>query len=45
MGDNEIKTIDNLKDFIETAEEMETNHIIHATKENLPVYLLEEVGN
>ncbi len=45
MGDKEIKTIDNLKDFIETAKEMETNHIIHATKENLPIYLLEEAGN
>jgi uncharacterized protein YbcC (UPF0753/DUF2309 family) len=41
MADHEIKTIDNLQDFIETAEEMETNHIIHATKENLPVYLLD----
>jgi uncharacterized protein YbcC (UPF0753/DUF2309 family) len=41
MGEDEIKTIDNLQDFIETAEEMETNHIIHATKENLPVYLLD----
>jgi shikimate kinase len=25
--------------FIETAEEMETNHIIDATKENIPVYV------
>jgi uncharacterized protein len=41
LNDDEIKTIDNLRDFIETAEEMETNHIIHATKENLPVYLLD----
>ena len=26
--------------FIEGAREMETNHIAHATEENLPVYLL-----
>ena len=37
----EIKTIHNMKEFIEGAREMETNHIVHATEENLPVYLLD----
>jgi uncharacterized protein YbcC (UPF0753/DUF2309 family) len=36
----EIKTIHNMEQFIEGAKEMETNHIVHATEENLPVYLL-----
>ena len=35
----EIKTIHNMEEFIEGAKEMETNHIVHATEENLPVYL------
>jgi uncharacterized protein YbcC (UPF0753/DUF2309 family) len=39
-GNDEIQGIDNLQDLIESAVEMETNHIIHATKENLPVYLV-----
>ncbi len=38
---NEIGTIKNLEIFIENAKEMETNHIVHATEENLPVYLLD----
>ena len=38
---NEIKTIHNMEEFIERANEMETNHIVHATEENLPVYLLD----
>jgi uncharacterized protein YbcC (UPF0753/DUF2309 family) len=38
---SEIKTIHNMEDFIEGAKEMETNHIVHATEENLPVYLLD----
>lgn len=37
---SEIKTIHNMEEFIEGAKEMETNHITHATEENLPVYLL-----
>lgn len=37
----EIKTIQNMEAFIEGAREMETNHIVHATEENLPVYLLD----
>ncbi|MBL7700899.1 MAG: DUF2309 domain-containing protein [Ferruginibacter sp.] len=37
----EIKTIHNMETFIEGAREMETNHIVHATEENLPVYLLD----
>jgi uncharacterized protein YbcC (UPF0753/DUF2309 family) len=39
--DTEIKTIHNMEKFIEGAREMETNHIIHATEENLPVYLID----
>ena len=39
-GNDEIQGIENLQDLIESAVEMETNHIIHATKENLPVYLV-----
>lgn len=35
-----LETIDSMLDFIESAKEMETNHITDATKENLPVYLL-----
>jgi uncharacterized protein len=35
-----IKTIQNMEEFIEGAREMETNHIVDATEENLPVYLL-----
>lgn len=38
---DEIKTIHNMEEFIEGAKEMETNHIVHATEENLPVYLLD----
>ncbi len=37
----EIKTIHNMEEFIESASEMETNHIVDATEENLPVYLLD----
>jgi uncharacterized protein YbcC (UPF0753/DUF2309 family) len=40
-GADEIKTITNMEKFIEGAREMETNHIVDATEENLPVYLLE----
>ncbi len=38
---SEIKKIHNMEEFIEGAKEMETNHIVHATEENLPVYLLD----
>ncbi len=38
---DEIKTIRNMEEFIEGAKEMETNHIVDATEENLPVYLLD----
>ncbi len=38
---SEIKTIHNMEEFLEGAKEMETNHIVHATEENLPVYLLD----
>lgn len=40
-GTKEIGTIHNMEEFIEGAQEMETNHIVHATEENLPVYLLD----
>jgi uncharacterized protein len=35
-----LETIDKMLPFIESAKEMETNHITDATKENLPVHLL-----
>ncbi len=38
---DEIQTIHNMEEFIEGAREMETNRIVHATEENLPVYLLD----
>lgn len=37
---NALNTIDDMQAFIESAKEMETNHIVHATKENLEVQLL-----
>ena len=37
----DIGTIHNMEQFIEGAREMETNNIVHATEENLPVYLLD----
>lgn len=40
-SNSEIKTIHNMEELIEGAKEMETNHIVHATEENLPVYLLD----
>ena len=40
-SNSEIKTIHNMEEFSEGAKEMETNHIVHATEENLPVYLLD----
>jgi uncharacterized protein len=40
-GAEEIKKIHNMEQFIEGAKEMETNYIVHATEENLPVYLLD----
>lgn len=38
---SDIGRIHNMEEFIEGAREMETNHIVHATEENLPVYLLD----
>ena len=38
---SEIGIIHNMEQFFEGAKEMETNHIVHATEENLPVYLLD----
>jgi len=35
-----IKEIDDFKEFVESAKEMETNYIVDATKENLPVYTI-----
>ena len=37
---NTLESIDDMLSFIESAKEMETNHITDATRENLPVYLL-----
>lgn len=39
--EQQIGTIHNMENFIEGAREMETNHIVDATEENLPVYLLD----
>ncbi len=33
-----VKTIQNMNNLIESAEEMKTNYIVNATQENLPVY-------
>jgi hypothetical protein len=35
-----VNTIDDLIVLVEDAKEMETNNIVHATQENLPVYSL-----
>jgi uncharacterized protein YbcC (UPF0753/DUF2309 family) len=37
----QIGRITNMVELVEGAREMETNHIVHATEENLPVYLLD----
>lgn len=37
-----LSKIDDMLALIESSAEMETNHITHATKENLPVYLLND---
>lgn len=37
--ENKINTVSDLQSMIENAKEMETNNIVHATQENLPVYL------
>ncbi len=37
-----VNIVDDLIGLVEDAKEMETNQIVHATKENLPVYSLEK---
>lgn len=37
---NQVPSISNIHDFLERAKEMETNHILDATKENLPIHQL-----
>ena len=37
-----VSTVDDLIVLVEDAQEMETNNIVHATKENLPVYSLNQ---
>lgn len=37
-----VNTVNNLIVLVEDAKEMETNNIVHATQENLPVYSLEK---
>ena len=37
---NQVPSISNMHDFLERAKEMETNHILDATKENLPIHQL-----
>lgn len=41
-GEVQIETIDSFFHLVESAPTMVSNHIVHATQENLPVYLLEE---
>lgn len=38
--DETVKHVQDFHHFVENAKEMETNHILHATQENLPVTLL-----
>lgn len=38
---HDVPKIDDIHELIEMAEEMESNHIIHATKENIPVHILD----
>lgn len=37
---NKVENVDNIHDLIESAKKMETNHIIDATKENIPVHII-----
>jgi len=37
---DKVPDIEDIHEFLEVAKEMETNHILHATKENLPVHIL-----
>jgi uncharacterized protein YbcC (UPF0753/DUF2309 family) len=37
---SDLPVVDDIHKLIENAMEMETNHILHATKENLPVHVL-----
>ena len=39
LGDK-VPSFDDIHEFIEAAKEMETNHIIHATQENLPIHII-----
>jgi len=39
LGDK-VPGVDDIHEFLEAAKEMETNHILHATKENLPIHIL-----
>jgi len=40
-GDN-VPSFSDIHEFIEAAKEMETNHILHATQENLPIHLIKK---
>jgi uncharacterized protein YbcC (UPF0753/DUF2309 family) len=37
---SKIPKFTDISDFIEAAKEMETNHILHATQENLPIHII-----
>ncbi|MFN7117406.1 MAG: YbcC family protein [Saprospiraceae bacterium] len=39
---DEVNLTQDIHDLIESAKEMETNHIVHATQENLPVHIIQE---
>ena len=39
---NDVARANDIHRLIETAKEMETNHIVHATRENLPVHIMKK---
>lgn len=41
--DEQVREVDDFHHFFENATEMETNHIVHATQENLPVTIINPV--
>ncbi len=39
---DQVSTLEDIHDFLETAREMESNYIVHATQENLPVHIIKK---
>ncbi len=39
---DQVSTLEDIHDFLESAREMETNYIVHATQENLPVHIIKK---